>query len=69
MKGNAWERAVRLGEYIAESKVTVRKAAVKFGISKSTVHTDVTKWNGKREYMKKAMTPHKNFVLTYWLTN
>ena len=42
MKGNAWERAVRLGEYIAESKDTVRKAAMKFGISKSTVHKDVT---------------------------
>jgi len=46
LKGNAWERAVRLGEYIAESKDTVRKAAVKFGISKSTVHKDVTKRNG-----------------------
>ena len=42
MKGNAWERAVRLGEYIAETKDTVRKAATKFGISKSTVHKDVT---------------------------
>ena len=42
MKGNAWERSVRLGEYIAESKDTVRKAAAKFGISKSTVHKDVT---------------------------
>ncbi|MBR7160927.1 MAG: sporulation transcriptional regulator SpoIIID [Clostridia bacterium] len=42
MKGNAWERAVKLGEYIAQSKDTVRKAAAKFGISKSTVHKDVT---------------------------
>ena len=42
MKGNAWERAIRLGEYIVESKDTVRKAAAKFGISKSTVHKDVT---------------------------
>ena len=57
MKGNAWERAVQLGEYIAESKDTVRKAAAKFGISKSTVHKDVTKWN---EYGK-FETP-KNFV-------
>ena len=47
MKENAWERAVRLGEYIAESKDTVRKAAAKFGISKSTVHKDVTKRNEK----------------------
>jgi len=46
LKENAWERAVRPGEYIAESKDTVRKAAVKFGISKSIVHKDVTKRNG-----------------------
>ncbi len=42
MKGNAWERAVKLGEYIVETKDTVRSAAAKFGISKSTVHKDVT---------------------------
>lgn len=35
-------RAVELGEYIAESGATVRSAAKKFGISKSTVHKDVT---------------------------
>lgn len=43
MKGIVEERAIKLGEYIVESKDTVRRAAVKFGISKSTVHTDVTK--------------------------
>lgn len=31
-----------LGEYIIESKSTVRGAAKKFGISKSTVHKDVS---------------------------
>ena len=36
------ERAVELGEYIVESKGTVRSAAKKFGISKSTVHKDVS---------------------------
>lgn len=36
------ERAIKLGRYIAESKQTVRNAAKKFGVSKSTVHTDVT---------------------------
>lgn len=35
-------RAVKLGEYIVESGATVRKAAQVFGISKSTVHKDVT---------------------------
>ncbi len=37
------ERAINLAQYIIESKDTVRGAAKKFGISKSTVHKDVTK--------------------------
>lgn len=37
------ERAKQLGLYIIETKATVRAAAKKFGISKSTVHTDVSK--------------------------
>lgn len=37
------ERAIKLAHYIIESKDTVRGAAKKFGISKSTVHTDVAK--------------------------
>ncbi len=36
------ERAVELGRYITESKATVRATAKKFGISKSTVHSDIT---------------------------
>ena len=40
------ERSVELAHYIIESKDTVRGAAKKFGISKSTVHTDVTLKNG-----------------------
>ena len=36
------DRAVRLGTYIAEHGATVRQAAAVFGISKSTVHKDVT---------------------------
>lgn len=32
-----------LGEYIVETGATVRQAGEKFGISKSTVHIDVTK--------------------------
>ena len=42
MKGVVESRAVELGEYIIENKTTVRKAAKKFGISKSTVHKDVS---------------------------
>lgn len=41
------ERAVNLAHYIIDSKDTVRGAAKKFGISKSTVHKDVTFQNGK----------------------
>lgn len=40
------ERAINLAHYIIDSKDTVRGAAKKFGISKSTVHTDVTLKNG-----------------------
>ena len=41
MKGIVEDRAVELGEYIVENKATVRSAARKFGVSKSTVHKDV----------------------------
>ena len=40
------ERAVKLAHYIIESKDTVRGAAKRYGISKSTVHKDVTLKNG-----------------------
>ena len=40
------ERAIDLAQYIIDSKDTVRGAAKKFGISKSTVHKDVTFKNG-----------------------
>lgn len=36
------ERAIYLAHYIIDSKDTVRGAAAKFGISKSTVHKDVS---------------------------
>lgn len=36
------QRAVMLGKYIIETKSTVRAAAKKFSVSKSTVHTDVS---------------------------
>ena len=36
------ERAVTLAHYIIDSKDTVRGAAKKFGVSKSTVHKDVS---------------------------
>ena len=36
------ERAVELAHYIIDTKDTVRGAAKRFGISKSTVHKDIT---------------------------
>lgn len=35
------ERAVKLANYIIDTKDTVRGAAKKFGVSKSTVHKDI----------------------------
>ncbi|MGI6163488.1 MAG: sporulation transcriptional regulator SpoIIID [Bacillota bacterium] len=37
-----WKRAVDIGEYIRDTQSTVREAARIFGVSKSTVHKDVT---------------------------
>lgn len=42
MKGYIEERAIDIANYIIEENATVRQTAKKFGISKSTVHKDVT---------------------------
>ena len=65
------ERSVELAHYIIESKDTVRGAAKKFGVSKSTVHTEVTLKNGlKNRYVipesieiKKVFLAEKNPVV------
>ena len=65
------ERSINLAHYIIESKDTVRGAARKFGISKSTVHKDVTLQNGlKNRYVipksieiKKVFLAEKNPVV------
>ena len=67
------ERAVNLAQYIIDTGDTVRGAAKKFGISKSTVHTDVTLKNGlKNRYVipesikiKKVFLAEKNPVVTF----
>ena len=43
VKGNIEERALELALYMIENRATVRAAAQRFGISKSTVHTEVIK--------------------------
>lgn len=39
-------RARELAVYIIETRTTIRQAAKHFGLSKSTVHTEVIKQNG-----------------------
>ena len=48
-KNTIEERATNLAQYIIDSKDTVRGAAKKFAISKSTVHTEVTFQNGRNK--------------------
>ena len=42
MKAYIEERAVEVANFIIQSNATVRETAKKFGISKSTVHLEVT---------------------------
>ncbi len=48
MKDYIEERAINIANYIIENNATVRQTAKAFGISKSTVHVEVTIWNGSR---------------------
>ena len=42
MKGQPEERAIQLAQYMIENGATVRQTAAKFGVSKSTVHKDLS---------------------------
>ena len=42
MKAYIKQRAIEVGEFIIARNATVRETAKQFGISKSTVHKDVT---------------------------
>ena len=42
MKDYIEERAIEIANYIIEERPTVRQAAKKFGVCKSTIHKDVT---------------------------
>lgn len=46
MKAYIEERAIEVAQYIIDENATVRQTAKKFGVSKSTVHADVTIGNG-----------------------
>ena len=60
MKDIVEERAIKLGEYIVEQKATVRAAAGKFGVSKSTVHKDVSQ---RLRYIDASLYQKANLVL------
>lgn len=56
MRENLEQRAEELAVYIIENRATIRAAAKHFGVSKSTVHTEVINWNGLYgRYSKKPM--------------
>ena len=46
MKDYIEERAINIANYIIECNATVRQTAKTFGVSKSTVHVEVTIWSG-----------------------
>lgn len=52
LRTNIEERACRLAEYIIENNATVRAAAKRFGISKSTVHKDISE---RLEYINRPL--------------
>lgn len=56
MRENLEDRARDLAVYIIEKQTTVRAAARKFGVSKSTVHMDKTIWNGSSGRWHKRQT-------------
>ena len=60
MNGSEKERCVLLGEYVAAHRATVRCAAKEFGISKSTVHKDVT---DRLEHINPTLAAQARIVL------
>lgn len=46
MRDDLEQRAKELALYMIENRTTVRAAAKKFGVSKSTVHIEVMKMSG-----------------------
>ena len=53
------ERCVILGHYIVENNATVRAAAKKFGVSKSTVHQDITAKLAQVDEVKAVLEKNK----------
>ncbi|MEA4895025.1 MAG: sporulation transcriptional regulator SpoIIID [Oscillospiraceae bacterium] len=62
MRENIDERACELANYIIENKSTVRATAKKFGVSKSTVHKDLTE---RLYYANRALYGEVKDLLEY----
>ena len=62
MRENIDERAAELACYMIENKTTVRDAAKHFGVSKSTVHKDVTE---RLYYINKPLYNEVKKLLEY----
>lgn len=60
MKTYIEERAIEVANYIIEQNATVRQTARRFGISKSTVHKDVTE---RLEEIDPALAKRARIVL------
>ena len=60
MKDYIEERAINIANYIIENNATVRRTAKEFGISKSTVHKDVTE---RLEHINPVLTSEARKVL------
>ena len=64
MKEYIEERAIAIANYIIDHNATVRQTAKRFGISKSTVHKDVTFQNGliNRHFIPESIKIKKVFL-------
>ena len=60
MKDYIEERAIEIATYIIEHNATVRQTARQFGISKSTVHKDVT---DRLEHINPSLAARARIVL------
>lgn len=60
MKEYIEERAMEIADYIIREGATVRQTAVKFGVSKSTVHKDVSE---RLTYINPALASEVRKVL------
>ncbi len=60
MKAHIEERTIQIAKYIIDKKSTVREAAKHFGISKSTVHKDITQ---RLPYLNKILARETRKIL------